>query len=51
MVSFSGGLQRFVTCQSAATNRFLIPSRRRSANEPRYHRLKVFGAGKEAANL
>jgi len=46
-----GGLQRFVTCQSAARNRFSIPARRRSANATRYHRMEAFDAWKEAASI
>uniref|UniRef100_UPI003568DA42 hypothetical protein n=1 Tax=Paracoccus seriniphilus TaxID=184748 RepID=UPI003568DA42 len=46
-----GGLQRFVTCQSAARNRFLMPARRRSANATRDHGMEAFDAWKEAANI
>ena len=45
-----GGLQRIVTCQSAARNRFSIPARRRFANATRYHRMEAFDAKKEAAS-
>ena len=46
-----GGLQRFVTCQSAVRNRFSKPARRRSANATRYHRMEAFDAWKEAASI
>lgn len=46
-----GGLQRFVACQSAVRNRFLIPARRRSANATRYHRLEAFDAWQTAASV
>ena len=50
LVHTPGGLQRFVTFQSAARNRFLIPARHCSANGPRCHRLETFDAWKEAAS-
>lgn len=46
-----GGLQRFVSMQSATRNRFFIPARRRFALTIRYHRLEAFDAWKSAANL
>ena len=45
----SGGLQRFVSIQSAARNCFSIPASRRSALTIRYYRLEVFEAWKSAA--
>ena len=45
-----GGVQRFVTMQSATRNRFSVPARRRSALTIRYHRLEAFDAWKFAAN-
>ncbi len=45
-----GGLQRFVSMQSAARNCFSVPARRRSALNIRYHRLEAFEAWKSAAN-
>ncbi|MCZ4256990.1 IS6 family transposase [Sulfitobacter sp. G21635-S1] len=44
-----GGLQRFVSLQSATRNRFSVPARRRSALTIRYHRLEAFEAWKSAA--
>lgn len=44
-----GGLQRFVSMQSATRNRFSVPARRRSALTIRYHRLEAFEAWKSAA--
>lgn len=44
-----GGLQRFVSMQSATRNRFSVPARRRSALTIRYHRLEAFDAWKMAA--
>ena len=46
-----GGLQRFVSMQSATRNRFSVPARRRSALTVRYHRLEAFEAWKSAANV
>lgn len=46
-----GGLQRFVSMQSATRNRFSVPARRRSALTIRYHRLEAFEAWKSAANV
>lgn len=46
-----GGLQRFVSVQSAIRNRFFVPGSRRSALTIRYHRLEAFGAWRAAANL
>ncbi|MEM1352732.1 MAG: IS6 family transposase [Pseudomonadota bacterium] len=46
-----GGLQRFVSCQSAVRNRFAVPARRRSALQIRYHRLEAFDTWKCAAGL
>jgi putative transposase len=46
-----GGLQRFVSMQSATRNRFYVPVRRRSALTIRYHRLEAFEAWKSAANV
>ena len=45
-----GGLQRFVSMQSATRNRFSVPARRRSALTIRYHRLEAFEAWKSAAH-
>ncbi|MFP3385012.1 IS6 family transposase [Tritonibacter sp. SIMBA_163] len=39
-----GGLQRFVSMQSATRNRFSVPARRRSALTIRYHRLEALEA-------
>jgi len=44
-----GGLQRFVSMQSATRNCFSVPARRRSALTIRYHRLEAFEAWKSAA--
>lgn len=46
-----GGLQRFVSMQSATRNRFSVPARRRSALTIRYHRLEALEAWKSAANV
>lgn len=46
-----GGLQRFVSMQSATRNCFSVPARRRSALTIRYHRLEAFEAWKFAANV
>lgn len=46
-----GGLQRFVSMQSATRNRFSVPARRRSALTIRYHRLEAFEAWKSTANV
>lgn len=46
-----GGLQRFVSLQSATRNSFSVPARRRSALTKRYHRLEAFEAWKSAANV
>ncbi|ASP23533.1 DDE domain protein (plasmid) [Antarctobacter heliothermus] len=45
-----GGLQRFVSMQSATRNSFSVPARRRSALTIRYHRLEAFEAWETAAN-
>ena len=45
-----GGLQRFVSMQSATRNLFSVPARRRSALTIRYHRLEAFEAWKSAAH-
>ena len=45
-----GGLQRFVSMQSATRNRYSVPARRRSALTIRYHRLEAFEAWKSAAH-
>ena len=45
-----GGLQRFVSMQSATRNRFSVPARRRSALTIRYNRLEAFEARKSAAH-
>ena len=45
-----GGLQRFVSMQSATRNSFSVPARRRSALTIRYHWLEAFEAWKSAAN-
>jgi putative transposase len=45
-----GGLQRFVSMQSATRNRFSVPARRRSALSIRYNRLEAFEAWKSAAH-
>ena len=45
-----GGLQRFVSMQSATSNRYSVPARRRSALTIRYHRLEAFEAWKSAAH-
>jgi putative transposase len=44
-----GGLQRFVSMQSATRNRFSVPARRRSALTIRYHRLEALESWKPAA--
>ena len=46
-----GGLQRFVSVQSATRNRFSVPARRRSALTIRYHRMEAFDAWKAAAGF
>ncbi|MFZ7091448.1 IS6 family transposase [Primorskyibacter sp. 2E233] len=46
-----GGLQRFVSMQSATRNTFSAPARRRSAFTIRYHRLEAFEAWETAANV
>mgnify|MGYP005993037493 FL=1 len=46
-----GGLQRFVSMQSATRNCFSVPARRRSALTIRYHRLVAFEMWKSAANV
>ena len=46
-----GGLQRFVSMQSATRNHFSVPARRRSARTIRYHRLEAFEVWKSAANV
>jgi putative transposase len=46
-----GGLQRFVSMQSATRNSFSVPARRRSALTIRYHRLEAFEVWKAAANV
>ena len=46
-----GGLQRFVSMQSATRNSFSVPARRRSALTIRYQRLEAFEAWKTAANV
>jgi putative transposase len=46
-----GGLQRFVSVQSATRNRFSVPARRRSALTIRYHRLEALDAWKMAASI
>ena len=46
-----GGLQRFVSMQSATRNCFSVPARRRSALTIRYHRLETFEMWKSAANV
>ena len=46
-----GGLQRFVSIQSATRNSFSVPTRRRSALTIRYHRLEAFEMWKSAANV
>jgi putative transposase len=45
-----GGLQRFVSMQSATRNSFSVPASRRSALTIRYHRLETFDAWKSAAH-
>ena len=45
-----GGLQRFVSMQSATRNLFSVRARRRSALTIRYHRLEAFEAWKSAAH-
>ncbi|EDQ03412.1 hypothetical protein DSM14862_04083 (plasmid) [Sulfitobacter indolifex] len=45
-----GGLQRFVSMQSATRNCFSLPARRRSALAIRYHRLEALEAWKSAAH-
>ena len=45
-----GGLQRFVSIQSATRNRFSVSARRRSALTIPYHRLEAFEAWKSAAH-
>lgn len=46
-----GGLQRFVSLQSATRNHFSVPARRRSALTIRYHRPEAFEACKSAASV
>jgi putative transposase len=46
-----GGLQRFVSMQSATRNHFSVPARRRSALTIRYHRFEAFEAWKSAARV
>ena len=46
-----GGLQRFVSMQSATRNSFSVAARRRSALTIRYHRLEAFEAWETAANV
>ena len=46
-----GGLQRFVSMQSATQNSFAVPARRRSTHTIRDHRLDTFEAWKSAANV
>ena len=47
-----GGLQRFVSMQSAVRNRFVPAARRRrSAQATRDHRLEAFGVWHDAAGL
>ena len=47
-----GGLQRFVSMQSAVRKRFVPSARRcRSAQATRYHRLEAFGVWHDAAGL
>ncbi len=46
-----GGLQRFVSMQSATRNCFSVQARRRSALTIRYHRLEALEASKNAANV
>lgn len=46
-----GGLQRFVSMQSATRNSFSVPARRGSALNIRYHRLEAFKAWKSAAQV
>lgn len=46
-----GGLQRFVSIQSATRNYFSVPARRRSALTTRYHRFEAFKAWKSAASV
>ncbi|MEJ5220041.1 IS6 family transposase [Cognatishimia sp. D5M38] len=45
-----GGLQRFVSMQSATRNCFSVPASRRAALTIRYHRLEAFEAWNSAAN-
>jgi putative transposase len=45
-----GGLQRFVSMQSATRNSFSVPACRRSAPSMRYHRLGAFEAWKSEAH-
>ena len=47
----TGGLQRFISMQSATCNHFSVPARRRSALTIRYHRLEAIEAWKSAANV
>ena len=46
-----GGLQRFVSVQSATRNRFSVPAPRRSVLTIRYHRMEAFDAWKAAAGF
>lgn len=46
-----GGLQRFVSMQSATRNCFSVPANRRFALTIRYHRLEAFEAWTYAANV
>lgn len=47
----SGGLQRFVSMQSANRDHFSVPARRRSTLTIRYHRFEAFEMWKSAANV
>jgi len=46
-----GALQRFVSMHSATRNCFSVPSRRRTAQTIRYHRLEAFDTWKTAAAI
>ena len=46
-----GGLQRFVSMQSATRNHFSVPARRRASLTIRYHRVEAFEVWKSAASV
>jgi putative transposase len=46
-----GGLQRFVSMQSASRNQFSVPARFRSVLTIRYHRFEAFDEWKSATSV